>query len=41
MDKKKETITYNITWEEFEEQREANKRKEEYKNRKLKIKKYV
>ena len=37
----KDEIQYDITWEELDEQRESNERKEKMKNYKPKIKKYI
>jgi len=41
MENKTPTITYDITWEELEEQRLANEEKERMKNFTPRIKKYV
>ena len=38
---KEEIIKYDMTWEELEEQQEANERKENMKNYKPRVRKYV
>jgi len=41
MKKEEKTYKLGLTWEELEAQAIANRRKEEYKNKKPRIKKYI